>query len=105
MEKDKILYSLRYHIRLGIIMNAKRSQALTLKSGPTESGNGNNGYPTVGGEIIPVDKISVFLSSSWILILLMLALPVAYILYRKRDVTLKFLTPLVSRLFDYGLLR
>ena len=86
-------------------MNAKRSQALTLKSGPTESGNGNNGYPTVGGEMIPVDKISVFLSSSWVLILLILILPVAFILYRKRDLTLKIFAPLVSRLFDYGLLR
>jgi hypothetical protein len=86
-------------------MNAKRSQALTLKSGPTESGYGNNGYPTVGGEMIPVDKISVFLSNSWILILLILILPVAFILYGKRDVALKIFAPLVSRLFDYGLLR
>jgi hypothetical protein len=55
--------------------------------------------------MFPVDKISVFLSSSWILILLILILPVAFILYRKRDVTLKILSPLVSRLFDYRLLR
>jgi hypothetical protein len=55
--------------------------------------------------MVPVDKISVFLSSSWLLILLILILPVAFILYRKRDVTLKILRPLVSRLFDHGLLR
>jgi len=86
-------------------MKAERNQALTIKSGPTESGNGNGGYPTVGGEMLPVDKISVFLSSSWLLILLILILPIAFILYRKRDVTLKLLSPMVSRLFDYGLLR
>ncbi|MCW4042497.1 MAG: hypothetical protein NWE90_02080 [Candidatus Bathyarchaeota archaeon] len=78
-----------------------RIQALTFKPGPTESGRINGVYTPVGGEMVPVDKISVFLSSSWILILLILILPVAFILYRKRDVTLKFLTPLVSRLFDY----
>jgi hypothetical protein len=55
--------------------------------------------------LVPVDKLSIFLSSSWILILLIMILPVAFILYRKRDVTLKILSPLVSRLFDYGLLR
>ena len=82
-------------------LKAKRIQALTVKSGPTESGT--NGAP-VGGEMFPVDKISVFLSSSWILILLILILPVAFILYRKRDVTLKIFSPLVSRLFDYRLL-
>jgi hypothetical protein len=55
--------------------------------------------------MIPIDKLSVFLSSSWVLILLILIVPIAFILYRKRDVTLKILSPLVSRLFDYGLLR
>ncbi len=86
-------------------MKTRHGQALTIKSGPAESGNGNGAYPTVGGEMVPIDKLSVFLSSSWILILLILMLPVAFILYRKRHVTLKFLTPMVSRLFDYGLLR
>lgn len=77
------------------------TQALTVKSGPTESGFGDASGPTVGGEMVPVDKISVFLSSSWLLILLVLILPVALILYRKRDVTLKTLIPLVSRLFEF----
>ena len=85
-------------------MKAKRSQALIIKSGPTESGGGPDPAP-VGGEMVPVDKLSIFLSSSWILLLLILVLPVAFILYRKRNVTLKLLSPLVSRLFDYGLLR
>jgi hypothetical protein len=90
----------KHHIKWGIIMKAKRTQALTLKSGPTESG-GFMESPPVAGEIIPIDKISVFLSSSWVLILLILMLPVVFILYRKRNVTIKFLSPLVSRLFEY----
>ena len=87
-------------------MKARRIQGLNIKSGPTESGNNTPTPPApVGGEMLPMDKLSVFLSSSWILILLIVMLPVAFILYRKRDATLKFLNPLVSRLFDYGLLR
>ncbi|MFC1507345.1 hypothetical protein ACFLQ6_09805 [Thermoproteota archaeon] len=83
-------------------MKARQIQALTVKSGPTESGA--QPRTPVAGEMIPIDKLSVFLSSSWLLILLILILPVAFILYRKRDVTLKILSPLVSRLFNYRLL-
>ncbi len=83
-----------------IELKARRIQALTVKSGPTVSGR-----DFVAGELVPVDKLSVFLSSSWIFILLILVLPIAFILYRKRDVTLKIFAPLVSRLFDYGLIR
>ena len=85
-------------------MKDTEAQALTVKSGPTESGFGDASGPTVGGEMVPVDKLSIFLSSSWLLILFILILPVAFILYRKRDVTLKILSPLISRLFDYRLL-
>ncbi|MGB6679756.1 MAG: hypothetical protein WBF08_00350 [Candidatus Bathyarchaeia archaeon] len=81
-------------------MKARRIQALNFRSGPTKSGSTQE-LPPVGGEMVPVDKLSVFLSSSWILILLILILPVAFILYRKRDVTLKFLSPLVTRLFEF----
>ncbi len=84
-------------------LKARRTQALMVNSGPTKSG-GSPSTP-VAGELVPVDKLSIFLSSSWILILLIMILPVAFILYRKRGVTLKFLSPLVSRLFDYRLLR
>ena len=84
-------------------LKARRIQALNFRSGPTKSGDVPE-VSTVGGEMVPDDKLSVFLSSSWILILLVLILPVAFILYRKRDVTLKFLSPLVSRLFEYRLL-
>ena len=80
-------------------LKTRRIQALTFKPGPTESGR-INGAP-VGGEMVPIDKMFVFLSSSWILLLLILMLPVVFILYRKRDVTMKLLNPLVSRLFEY----
>ena len=79
-------------------LKARHTQALTVKSGPTQSGVD---VTPVGGEMIPVDKVSVFLSSSWILILLILIAPIAFILYRKRDVTLKILSPLVSRVFEF----
>jgi hypothetical protein len=82
-------------------LKAIRTQALKFRSGPTKSGE----LPPVGGEMVPVDKLSIFLSSSWILILLILIFPIAFILYRKRDVTLKILNPLVSRLFEYAQLR
>ncbi|WP_455282471.1 hypothetical protein [[Eubacterium] cellulosolvens] len=80
-------------------MKACRPQAVMVKSGPTESGA--TARTTVGGEIVPVDKLFVFLSSSWLLILLILIAPVAFIVYRKRDVTMKILSPLVSRLFEF----
>ncbi|WP_455369684.1 hypothetical protein [[Eubacterium] cellulosolvens] len=80
-------------------MRIRQTQALTIKSGPTESGF--TASTTVGGEMVPVDKISVFFSSSWILILLILIAPIVFILYRKRDSTLKILSPLVSRLFEF----
>lgn len=78
-------------------LKARRIQALTIKSGPTESGL----LEPVAGEMVPVDKLSIFLSSSWILILLILILPLAFIFYRKRYVTLKILSPLFSRLFEF----
>jgi len=85
-----------------IDLKDRRIQALNFKIGPSKAG----GIPEpVGGEMVPVDKLSVFLSSSWILILLILIAPIAFILYRKRDVTLKILSPLVSRLFEYAQLR
>lgn len=83
-------------------MKAKRIHALILKPGATRGGEPST---PVGGEMVPIDKLSVFLSSSWILVLLILMLPIVFILYRKRDMTMKFLSPLVSRLFDHGLLR
>jgi len=47
--------------------------------------------------MLPVDKLSVFLSNYWILVVLVLMLPVALALYKKREMALKLLTPLLSR--------
>ena len=79
-------------------LKARRPQALMVKSGPTQSGVD---VTPVGGEMVPVDKISVFLSSSWILIILILVLPVALILYRKCDMTLKIFGPLIAKFFEF----
>lgn len=56
----------------------KRVDALTIKSGPTESG-----IESVGGDVLSVDKLSLLLSRNWLLILLLL-LPLTFLLYKKR---------------------
>jgi hypothetical protein len=56
----------------------KRVDALTMKSGPTESG-----VEPVGGDVLSVDKLSLLLSRNWLLILLLL-LPLTFLLYKKR---------------------
>lgn len=61
----------------------KRVDALTIKSGPTESGVEPNGNRLVGGDILTVDKLSLLLSRNWLLILLLL-LPLSFVLYKKR---------------------
>lgn len=68
--------------------------ALKVKSGPTESGID---VTPVGGEMVPIDKLGVFSSSYGILILILLILPVAFVLYKKRDLALKLFNPLISR--------
>jgi len=59
-------------------MKKKRVDALTIKSGPTESGE----VSVVGGEVISIDKLSLLLSRNWLLILLLL-LPLGFLLYKK----------------------
>jgi hypothetical protein len=70
--------------------------AFSFKEGPTESGGPSNLVPIspepVGGEIIPFDLLAA-LPRHWI-ILVMILLPLAVILYKKRDVTI----PLITRL-------
>jgi len=85
-------------LRLGRSRNSQ-VEALTLKPGPTQSGAAGPALPQtpVGGEMLPVDKLSVFLSNYWILVVLVLLLPVALALYKKREMALKLLTPLLSR--------
>jgi hypothetical protein len=82
---------------------ARRSGVFRIKAGPTESGFTERqppSYHPVGGEMLPVDKLSVFLSQYWLLILLLIVFPAALVLYKKRVVTLKFLTPLLFRMLE-----
>jgi len=82
---------------------ARRSGVFRIKAGPTESGEvpaQPPSYHPVGGEMLPIDKLSVFLSQYWLLILALILFPAALVLYKKRLVTLKFLTPLVFRMLE-----
>jgi len=62
----------------------RKVDGFSLKAGPTQSGAvpAPTPYP-VGGEIVGIDALSVFLSKYWILLLLLL-IPVAFALYKKR---------------------
>jgi hypothetical protein len=64
-------------------MTKKRIDALTIKSGPTESGNGPPSN-FVGGDVVSIDKLSLLLSNNWVLIILLL-LPLSFLLYKKRN--------------------
>jgi hypothetical protein len=94
-------------LKMRLRSKTRRSAVFTIKSGPTESGLAQqppshppSPYSPVGGEMLPVDKLSIFLSQYWLLIILLIIFPVALAHYRKRLITLKFLTPLVFRILD-----
>ncbi|MGB6680693.1 MAG: hypothetical protein WBF08_05130 [Candidatus Bathyarchaeia archaeon] len=55
---------------------------------------------TVGGQAVPVDKLSIFLSNFWLLIMLIMVIPIAFLIYRNRS-ALKFITPLISRFLEF----
>ena len=75
---------------------AKHVQGLNIKSGPTESGFGQQ--PPVGGEMLAADKLSIFFSNYGILVVLLLLLPIFVLFWKKRDKALGLLSPLISRL-------
>ncbi|MEM2099329.1 MAG: hypothetical protein QXU99_06280 [Candidatus Bathyarchaeia archaeon] len=68
---------------------AKRKvDGLSFKTGPTQSGIAPTPTPTptslpVGGEIVGIDTLAVFLSKYWPLLLLLLV-PIAFALYKRR---------------------
>ena len=70
-------------------MKNSKVEAFNIKSGPTESGiedgaGGLDGFGgEVGGEVFSIDKLSVFLSQYWLLLLLIL-IPFSYVIYKKR---------------------
>ncbi len=72
-------------------MRKRNVDALNLKPGPTESGVPVPPRPRpVGGNIAPIDAISVFLSQYGLLIMLLL-IPFAFLLYKKRGSLLNLL--------------
>jgi hypothetical protein len=65
------------------MMKKKRVDALSIKSGPTESGE-IAPSTIVGGDVVSIDKLSLLISNNWVLILLLL-LPLSFLLYKKRN--------------------
>jgi len=59
----------------------KRVDALNIKSGPTESG-----IESVSGEVLVVDKLVVFISQFWPILILLI--PFGFLLYKKSDTVL-----------------
>ena len=73
----------------------QRVDGLTIKSGPTESGE----IPppnSVGGEMMPINKLAVFLSQFWFIVIIIL-IPLAVIFYKKQGWFIKIFNPLLSR--------
>jgi hypothetical protein len=75
----------------------QRVGGLSLKSGPTESGETVPGFPrftpgAVGGELIPADFWVVL--PKYLILLLILIPPLAFLLYKKRTLAFNLLTRL-----------
>lgn len=67
-------------------MRKRHVDALSVKSGPTESGGAAPPIipeQPVGGELLP-NTLPVFLSQYWLLIILLL-IPLALLFYKKRS--------------------
>ena len=81
-------------------MTRRRVDGLSIKAGPTESGGPTPTPPPaipVGGEVVDVNVISVFLSQYWPLIVVML-IPLAFALYAKRNALPKWFLRLMYRI-------
>ena len=72
-----------------------RAEALIIKPGPTQSGEGGPVkllQQPVGGEVLQIDKMSLVLSQE-LLIILLIAIPVTLFLFYKRPgILLKLLS-------------
>jgi hypothetical protein len=71
---------------------------LSFRAGPTQSGAvitppPPTQYP-VGGEVVGINTVSVFLSTYWPLIVL-LVVPLAFVFYKKRNAIPKWFVRLV----------
>lgn len=76
-------------------MKKRQVDGFNIKAGPTVSG----ALPPepVGGEFIPINKLSLLLAQYWLLIILLLV-PFALLLYAKRGLAMKLFSPIVTRL-------
>lgn len=75
-------------------MANRRVDGLSFKAGPTESGRGPS--DAVGGEMVDINVVAVFLSRYWLLILILL-IPLAVVLYKKRSVIPKWFLQLMYK--------
>ena len=80
-------------------MNAS---AFSIKKGPTESGipvpPPNNLHVTpspVGGELVPLNLVQI-IPKQWIIILILL-LPAALVLYKKREAAMELITHILFK--------
>ncbi|MCW3974869.1 MAG: hypothetical protein O2U61_06440 [Candidatus Bathyarchaeota archaeon] len=75
-------------------MKKRQVDGFNIKAGPTVSGIETN---PVGGEIIPINKLSLLLAQHWLLIILLL-IPFALLFYAKRGLAMKLFSPIITRL-------
>ena len=80
-------------------MAKRRIDGLSFEKGPTQSGATPTAVP-VGGEMVDVNVISVFLSQYWPLIVALL-IPLALALYAKRASFPKWFLRLMYRIKGY----
>jgi hypothetical protein len=79
----------------------RKVDGLNFKAGPTQSGAASpTPPPTVGGEIIDINTLAVLLSRYWLLILVLLV-PLALVLYKKRTAIPKWFLRMMYQLKGY----
>ncbi len=84
-------------------MAKRKVDGLSFKAGPTQSGLMSSPPPTpptVGGEIIDINMLSVLLSRYWLLILVLL-IPLAFVFYKKRAAIPKWFLRLMYLIKGY----
>ncbi len=80
-------------------MKKRQVDGFNIKAGPTASGI-PSGIEPVGGEIVPINKLSLLLTQYWFLIMLLL-IPFALLLYAKRSMAMKLFSPIITRFLKF----
>ena len=78
-------------------MAKRKIDGLSCKAGPTHSGLMSTPPPPVGGEMVDINMVSVFLSQYWPLIVVLMV-PLAYALFAKRNAFPKWFLRLMYQL-------